>query len=130
MQISCSNETIDFPRAQWVDETGKVWDNPTLSFMEKRGWIEIIQPPMTPEEAYAASIPFAVTMRQARVALRRAGLLDSVTALVNSIGPEAVDTWEYSQEVQRSNPLVAVVATQAGWTTAQLDQLFIDASII
>jgi len=41
MELTRNEETITFPRAEWTDETGKVWSNPTRSFMAKRGWTEV-----------------------------------------------------------------------------------------
>lgn len=81
-------------------------------------------------EELAPIVPFEVTMRQARISLAREGLLDDVEALVAQIGGEAVIVWEYSSMVQRNNPLVAAVMTQAGWTTQQIDNLFIMAATL
>lgn len=80
------------------------------------------------ELAYQMTVPTVVSMRQARVYLSRAGLLDAVTAQISALGGEAEITWEYSQEVQRSNPLIATLGGALGWDELQLDQMFIDAS--
>jgi hypothetical protein len=82
------------------------------------------------EAARIAAVPTIITMRQARIALSRAGLLDEVEVLVTAIGGEAQIVWEYSSEVQRLNPLVGIVAAQAGWTTIQVDDLFTTAATL
>lgn len=78
------------------------------------------------------SVPQAVTMRQARLALLGAGLLDDVEAAINSLDEPAKSAarieWEYSQEVHRDRPLVQMLAPLLGLTGEQLDQLFIAAS--
>jgi hypothetical protein len=70
----------------------------------------------------------AVTMRQARLALLGAGLLDDVSAAINALpSPQkeaAQIEWEYSQEVQRHNGFVSQLAPILGLSEAQLDSLF------
>lgn len=69
-------------------------------------------------------IPTVVTMRQARLALLASGLLPTVNAAV-AAGDEATKiTWEFSSEVQRSNPLIATLAAALMLTEDQLDDLF------
>lgn len=84
------------------------------------------------EEARLASIPRAVTMRQARLALLGAGLLSGVDAAIASM-PEPTQSaakieWEYSQEVQRHNGFVAALGPALGMTDAQIDALFVAAA--
>lgn len=79
----------------------------------------------------AEQVPPVVTMRQARLALFDAGLLDDVEAAINAL-PEpaktrAQITWDKSQEVQRENGLVSQLAPAMGLTPAQIDALFIAA---
>lgn len=79
-------------------------------------------------------IPQTVSMRQARLALLGAGLLDNVNAAINSLSsPQkeaALIEWEYSQEVQRDKELVAMLAPALGLDDAALDQLFIQAATL
>lgn len=82
--------------------------------------------------AYAASIPSAVTMRQARLALLGAGKLTAVDAAIAAL-PEpqrsaALIEWEYSGEVQRHNGFVAALGPALGLSAAQIDALFIAAA--
>lgn len=96
--------------------------------------------PITAEEAEALRpspgpvVPASVTMRQARLALLQAGLLntvnDAVAAMPGVEGQAARIEWEYSQEVQRNKALVQALAPVLNLTDAQLDQLFIAASTL
>lgn len=77
-------------------------------------------------------IPTKVTMRQARLALLNAGLLQTVNnaiaAMPSPQGDAARIEWEFSSEVHRNQPLVMSLAPALNMTDAQLDQLFIDAA--
>jgi hypothetical protein len=86
----------------------------------------------TPEPAdpVVPAVPTSITMRQARIYLLRAGFLDAVNAAVNAAGGEAAITWEFSSEVERGNPLVASIGAMLGWSAAQLDTMFLDASAL
>ena len=72
-------------------------------------------------------VPQQVTMRQARLALLGAGLLDDVEAVITAAGREAQIQWEYASVVERSNPVIAIVQPQQGMTDAQIDDLFREA---
>ena len=69
-------------------------------------------------------VPQQVTMRQARLALLNAGLLDDVEVVVAAAGREAQLEWEYAAVVDRSNQAVAAVQQQEALTDAQIDDLF------
>ena len=88
-------------------------------------WLVEVNAPPSPV------VPGAVTMRQARLALLSAGLLSQVDieigALLSPQKEAAQIEWEYSQEVQRHNGFVSLLAPALGLTEAQLDQLFITA---
>ena len=95
------------------------------------GWVRVDGvwgPPAPP----APEVPKSVTMRQARLALLGAGLLDDVDAAINALPSSQKEAarieWEYSQEVQRHNGFVSVLAPMLGMTTEQTDNLFIEAS--
>ncbi len=91
--------------------------------------------PWTAEEIAAdikSKVPQSITMRQARLALLGAGMLDDVSTAINSL-PEpdksaALIEWEYASEVQRSTGLVASMGAALGLTEAQLDELFMQAA--
>ena len=73
-------------------------------------------------------VPQQVTMRQARLALLNAGLLDDVEVVIAAAGREAQLEWEYADVVDRSNPAVAAVQQQEALTDAQIDDLFREAA--
>jgi len=79
-------------------------------------------------------VPSRVTMRQARLALLGAGLLDNVTTAIAALpSPQkeaAQIEWEYSQEVHRDKQLVLILAPALGLNEAQLDQLFTQAATL
>lgn len=73
-------------------------------------------------------VPQQVTMRQARLALLSAGLLDDVEMVIAAAGRAAQLEWEYAAVVDRSNPAVAIVQQQKSLTDAQIDDLFREAA--
>lgn len=76
--------------------------------------------------------PQVVTMRQARLALLGAGLLDDVDAAINSLPSPQKEAarieWEYAAEVQRNSGLVHGLGEALGLDAAGLDALFVEAS--
>lgn len=80
------------------------------------------------------TVPAAVTMRQARLALLGAGLLSSVEAAIDAMEEPTKSAarieWEYSNELQRANALVAALGPALGLTGAQVDALFVAASAL
>ena len=101
---------------------------------------EQIEREMTPDEIAALPpvqpdpIPQSVTMRQARLALMGAGLLDSVNAAITAMPtPErsaAVIEWEYAQTVDRASAFTQQLATGLNLTAEQLDALFTQAAAL
>jgi hypothetical protein len=83
----------------------------------------------TPEPA---DIPLVIiptlTMRQARLSLLDAGLLDEVEAAITT--PENRIWWDYSTTVERSHPLVDAVLTALGKTETEIDSMFIAAATL
>jgi hypothetical protein len=83
-------------------------------------------PPVPPDP-----VPDSVSMRQARLALLGAGLLDAVEATIAAMegaeGKAAQIEWEYATEVRRDSPLVAGLTAALGLTEEQLDSLFLQA---
>lgn len=76
-----------------------------------------------------------VTMRQARLALLGAGLLDDVEAALSAIPDEAQRRaaqieWEYAQTVVREHTWVQGLATALGLTDTHLDNLFAAAAAL
>lgn len=91
-------------------------------------WLVRSLTPEEIEERRIASVPRVVSMRQARLALLAAGLLDDVEAAI-AAGPQAARIeWEYATEVQRDYGLVLQLAPALGLTDRQLDDLFVAAA--
>jgi hypothetical protein len=82
--------------------------------------------PPTPE---APLVPAYVTMRQARLALLAADLLDGVDAAIQAI-PDAMQRraakieWEYASTVERDGPFTQQLAAGLGLDGPALDNLF------
>lgn len=97
------------------------------------GWTwdgETLAPPPAPP----VPTPSSVTMRQARLALLAAGKLAGVDAAIDAL-PEPSRTqarieWEYSQDVERSNPLLSLIAPALGLGDNDLDALFVQAAML
>ena len=91
----------------------------------------------TPEPAdpIVPVVPQSVTMRQARLALLGAGLLDDVDAAIAAIPDPAQRKaaqieWEYATVIERNSPLATSLAAGLGLTAADIDALFEAASRI
>jgi hypothetical protein len=81
-----------------------------------------------------APVPQSVTMRQCRIALLDAGLLDAVQSSIATMpgteGERARIDWEYALEVRRDWPLISYMAGDLGLTDEQVDDLFVAAAAI
>lgn len=79
-------------------------------------------------------VPEVVSMRQARLALLGAGLLEQInTAIANAEGIEGEAgriEWEYAQEVRRDSLLVAGLSAALELSEESLDNLFTAASTL
>lgn len=111
------------PSLTWVeapDEVSEGWQYDDGVFTE----------PAQPDDV----VPKSVTMRQARLALLQAGLLDDVDVAIAALPSPQKDQaqieWEYSQEVFRDKELVQILAPSLGLDDAALDQLFITAAAL
>lgn len=79
-------------------------------------------------------VPSRVTMRQARLALHAAGLLQSVEAAINAM-PEPPQTaarieWDYASEVHRASEFVGMLGGALGLDEQGLDDLFFAAAAL
>lgn len=83
---------------------------------------------LTPEEIAAAleqwRASMFVTPLQIRRALLQQGLLDDVTAFVESADLETRMAWEYAVQIDRNNELIAAAAASIGTTDEDVDELF------
>jgi hypothetical protein len=87
-----------------------------------------LAPEPAPEPGDPNAVPKAVTMVQARIALRAAGLLDQVNAAVTAADDNTRDGWEYSTVLHRHSPTLAGIASTLGLSEAQVDELFLSAA--
>jgi hypothetical protein len=69
-------------------------------------------------------------MRQAKMALHTANLLDDIDAAVMATGRLAQIEWEYATEVRRNHPLIAMIQVAKGLTDEEIDTLFVSASLL
>jgi hypothetical protein len=85
-----------------------------------------------PEPVDQNPVPQLVSMRQARLALFNAGILQEVNnAIANMAGPtgdEARIEWQFSSTVERTWPLVLALAPGLNLSDEQLDALFVAAA--
>lgn len=77
-------------------------------------------------------IPRAVTQRQARLMLHRAGVLTNAGAVIAAMPEpqrtEAQIEWEYASEILRDSPLVSAIGAALDLDDAALDTLFAEAA--
>jgi hypothetical protein len=92
-------------------------------------WVLMTDEEVAEADAPRVTVPQAITMRQARLALLGAGLLshvnNAIDAMPGQAGEAALIEWEYAQEVQRHSPLIGALGPALGMTPEQIDQLFI-----
>jgi len=107
-----------------VAESSYVQDGWTIKTEEYLENNLLIQPP--------AIVPQVITPTQAKRALLRYGLDETaILAMLNQLPTEnflradAIIMWKDSKEFQRNNPTVLMMAQAMGWTSEQLDQLWI-----
>ena len=101
------------------DIVGNMTDFPFHSYS---GWDRPTLPNTTPVITLAADV--------AKVMLLRSGYIDTVKAVIDSLGQEAILSWESAPYMRSDHPLVNAVLSQVGLTQAQIYQLFVDASAI
>ena len=75
-----------------------------------------------------SKVPQVITIRQARLALLAAGLLDNVDAAVAAGDRTVQIEWEYVTELRRDWPTLVGLASALGLTDLQVDDLFVIAS--
>ncbi len=81
------------------------------------------------DAAYTPPIP-DISPSQARIALTAAGLRAQVEAAINIASSDIQDYWHYAGIYQRHHPVIVQMAGVLGLSDAQVDALFIAASLI
>lgn len=95
-------------------------------YLEFDAWVALGNEPeliYDQDEVIEAPI-IIVTPRQIRLALTAAGLREAVEGAVAAGSQDLKDTWEFSTEIQRDNPLLVQMGTALGKTSEDLDNLF------
>ena len=127
---------------QWRGHRGlKHMSDDTLAAL---GWLPVIDDPQAaPEDSLtvepmrvlrqrARIVPDEVTMRQARLALDAAGLLDAAQGVIDALPMparrRAQIEWEYALSVRRDHPLIALMIAQGLATEVDVDGLFVAAA--
>ena len=127
---------------QWRGHRGlKHMSDDTLATI---GWLPVVDAAETaPTESLtvepthvlrnrARIVPDEVTMRQARLALDAAGLLDAAQAVIDALPMparrRAQIEWEYALSVRRDHPLIALMISEGLATAEQVDALFVAAA--
>ncbi len=72
----------------------------------------------------------SISMRQGRLALLQAGLLDDVLEVVALASKEVQISFEYATELHRHDPVLALMASAMSLTDTQIDELFRQASFL
>ena len=80
-----------------------------------------------PADPILVQVPQVITIRQAKLALLSAGLLDDVDAAITQADRATQIEWEYATEVHRNWPTLRSVQGAVGLTDEQVDELFIRA---
>lgn len=70
-------------------------------------------------------VPTAITPLQGRLALKRAGLLESVESAIVQANGETQIWWEYATLWHRTHQLLNALATSLGLSSGQVDELFV-----
>ena len=115
---SRGNETASIPRSS---------DN--RDYAEFLDWLEDGGVP-DPDVAPVATVPTLVTPAQAKVALYNAGMLDAVeAAIATSYRPIRI-YWDSASVFDRNHPYILGIGALLGLSDAQMDALFLAASIL
>ena len=102
-------------------------DNASIPFdlnnVDYQKYLSWIDEGNLPEEADALP-QTPITIRQARMALYNAGLLDDIETVIDQLEQPIRIWWEYSTEINRDNEYVLQVMALLGKTSIEIDNLF------
>ena len=92
--------------------------------------VELVPADATPELPEPPNVPESVSLRQFRMALKRAGLFAAVDSLRTNPAltleqrDDLTEFLEFSNAIERSHPLIAALSPMIGVTHEQIDGLF------
>lgn len=69
-------------------------------------------------------VPRKISVRQAKLALLNAGLLDDIEAMIEKSEKSVQISWEYATEFERNNPLILSFGALMKMSEEELDELF------
>lgn len=95
------------------------------SLDEHNDLLNMWQADYIPPDPEPIKVPQVITIRQAKLVLLEAGLLDDVDAAVAKADRVTQIEWEYATEVNRSWPTLTVLAALIGLSSDELDTLFV-----
>lgn len=72
-------------------------------------------------------VPYKISIRQAKLALLGAGLLDDIENAIASADRSVQISWEYATEFERDNPLILYFQSRLNLSKEQVDNLFMSA---
>lgn len=99
-------------------------DSSDEGFILYQSWVTAGNTPLEGVYNEPNQVPYSVTPRQIRLALTIVGLRSIVESAVENGSQEVKDTWNFSTEILRSNPLINAMASAIGQSTEQVDKLF------
>lgn len=134
MKYAAKPQYLNPEKPKSVDDYA-VWekieiDDSIVSIMKSQGWFISDTDNFQTLFHKMKICPKEITPRQARQALFLVGvssemILGGLNSLPSPHKELALVEWEYSTAFKRNNPLVVNVALMLGWTTYQLDDLWI-----
>ena len=109
------------------------WDSETNSQKERdMNAYEIAELEARKAQSLLPEVPHIIEMKKARKALIKIGKLSKVLAILAQMpgidGECARSDFEFSSTIERNNPLVIYVTPLLGMTSADMDNLFIEAN--
>lgn len=124
VKLIAAGKPDDVSDAEWADTVRRNQEH--LTYISAKSWWEGSGYDIAALIAGADTTPPAlvVSMRQARLALLNAGLLDAVEAAIKAADKATQICWDTSTEVHRDDAVLAHVASTLGLTDVQIDNLF------
>lgn len=121
MDISLAIEML-IPAAQYG---GSLTDNTQEAFDALQWTDERTKPTWDAVQAVTIAPVFApVTPRQIRLAINQLGLRSAIEAYVANADQDTKDSWQYSTQFERTNPMLVNAAIALGQPSSAVDALF------
>ena len=81
-----------------------------------------------PQLTSQAAIPTSVSMRQCRLALLAANLLEQTETIIQGQAKAVQIAWQFATYVERSNPLISSIGQALELSDTEVDALFVQAA--